>query len=163
MRQRRRHVAVGGGVPTVTFVAQRAVLLPGTGSDEVFVTEVFLRPLAAVGIRLCAPREGHADALDVAAADGPVLAGGISAGAHVAARWAAANPERCAGLLLAMPGWTGEPGDAPAALAARLTADTVRRDGLEPALRDATAGVPRWLADELDRAWRRHGSRLVPT
>ncbi|MGH3621247.1 MAG: alpha/beta hydrolase, partial [Sciscionella sp.] len=26
-----------------------------------------------------------------------------------------------------------------------------------------TAGIPRWLADELDRAWRRHGSRLVPT
>jgi pimeloyl-ACP methyl ester carboxylesterase len=150
--------------PTDTAV-RSAVLLPGTGSDEVFVSEVFAAPLAAVGISLVAPAPG-ADpagsglaALD--AAEPPVLAGGISAGAHLAAEWAVTHPQRCAGLLVAMPGWLGAPGDAPASLAARLTVDAVQADGLDAALARATAGVPGWLAAELARAWRRHGDGLA--
>lgn len=146
-----------------------AVLLPGTGSDEAFVRDVFAGPVAAAGLRLVAPvpRHGpglaraHLAALDAAAARGPIVVGGISLGAHLAAEWALANPGRCAGLLLAMPAWHGAPGDAPAALAARAGADAVDADGLAATLAAATDGVPGWLARELDRAWRRAGAGLA--
>jgi pimeloyl-ACP methyl ester carboxylesterase len=145
-----------------------AVLLPGTGSDDVFVRAVFAAPLAArrIAVVTPAPRPGpelaraHLAALDAAAADGPVLAGGISFGAHLAAAWAVANPARCAGLLLALPGWHGEAGDAPAALAARYSAAQVRAAGLPAALDAATRDVPGWLAAELTRAWSRYGPAL---
>jgi pimeloyl-ACP methyl ester carboxylesterase len=146
-----------------------AILLPGTGSDDVFIRSVFDSPLADAGVSLVAPRpvpgpglgRHHLAALDAAAAHGPVLVGGISFGAHIAAEWVLAHPERCAGLLLAMPAWHGTPGDCPAATAARLSADAVRRDGLDATLRAATDGVAPWLAAELDRAWRGHGDGLV--
>ncbi|GAA3432035.1 alpha/beta fold hydrolase [Kutzneria kofuensis] len=145
-----------------------AVLLPGTGSDDVFIRSVFAAPLAAAGVTLVAPEPvpgpdlglRHLLALDSAyASHGPVLAGGISFGAHLAAEWACAHPSRCAGLLLAMPAWHGAPGDCPAAVAARFSAGAVRRDGLDATL--AAADVSPWLAAELDRAWRRHGPGLV--
>ncbi|GAB3577054.1 thioesterase [Amycolatopsis endophytica] len=104
---------------------------------------------------------GSLTSLDEAAEDGPVLAGGISLGAHLAAEWAVRNPGRCAGLLLALPAWSGPPSDAPASLAARASADLVDEHGLENALRIATDGVPPWLAAELTRAWRRHGTGLA--
>ena len=147
-----------------------AVLLPGTGSDEVFVRSVFGMPLAAAGMRLVAPRprpgpalaRRHLAALDDAAARyGRIVVGGISFGAHVAAEWALANADRCAGLLVAMPGWHGAPGDAPGSVAARIGADAVDTDGIDRALATATAGVPAWLAHELDRAWRRAGAGLA--
>jgi hypothetical protein len=40
---------------TSAIPAPAAVLLPGTGSDEVFVQAVFARPLAAFGIGLIEP------------------------------------------------------------------------------------------------------------
>ncbi|WP_249467483.1 alpha/beta fold hydrolase [Amycolatopsis thermalba] len=146
-----------------------AVLLPGTGSDEVFVRSVFAGPLAAFGMRTVAPppprgaavTAGLLTSLDEAAADGPVLAGGVSLGAHLAAEWAVRNPGKCAGLLLAMPAWCGHPGEAPASLAARASADLVDAHGLDEALRLATAGVAPWLGAELTRAWRRHGDGLA--
>lgn len=147
-----------------------AVLLPGTGSDEVFVRSVFAGPLAGAGLAVEAPRpaegaalaERHLAALDAAASrHGVILAGGISFGAHLAAEWAAANPDRCAGLLLAMPGWHGPPADAVGSLAARLGADLVDTDGIDRALAAATSGVPAWLARELDRSWRRSGAGLA--
>jgi pimeloyl-ACP methyl ester carboxylesterase len=147
-----------------------AVLLPGTGSDDVFVQTVFAGPLAAAGLRLVAPVPAHGSGLvrrqlaDLdAAADryGPIVAGGISLGAHVAAEWAAANPSRCAGLLLAMPGWLGDPTDAPGALTAGAGAAAVDADGLAATLAAATADVPDWLADELRRAWTRAGAALA--
>lgn len=147
-----------------------AVLLPGTGSDEVFVRSVFSGPVTTVGLRLIAPRprsgsdlaEQQLAALDEAAERyGPILAGGISLGAHLAAEWAAANPDRCAGLLLAMPGWYGDAGEAPGSVTARLSAEAVAEDGVEHALATATDGVPGWLADELRRAWRRAGDGLA--
>jgi pimeloyl-ACP methyl ester carboxylesterase len=103
----------------------------------------------------------HLLSLDAAFdAHGPVLAGGISFGAHLAAEWACAHPSRCAGLLLAMPAWHGAPGDdCPAAVAARYSAAAVRRDGLSATL--AALDVSPWLAAELSRAWRRHGPGLV--
>ncbi|GAA5164290.1 thioesterase [Amycolatopsis dongchuanensis] len=147
----------------------RAVLLPGTGSDEIFVRAVFAGPLAAAGIEAATPRPpagdrlavGFLTLLDALAESGPLLVGGISFGAHLAAEWAVRNPGRCAGLLLALPAWHGQPGDAPASLAARASADLVDAEGLEKALSLSIAGVAPWLADELTRAWRRHGDGLA--
>ncbi|MFI9386078.1 alpha/beta hydrolase [Kutzneria sp. NPDC052558] len=147
-----------------------AVLLPGTGSDDVFIRSVFTVPLTAAGVTLVAPEPvpgpdlGHRHRLSLDAAfdaHGPVLAGGISFGAHLAAEWACAHPSRCAGLLLALPAWHGSPVDCPASVAARHSASLVQRDGLDATLASAAADVPTWLADELSRAWRRHGSGLV--
>jgi pimeloyl-ACP methyl ester carboxylesterase len=147
-----------------------AVLLPGTGSDEVFVRSVFAGPLTSVGVVPVAapPPPGAEVAVGLltvidAMADshpGPLLVGGVSFGAHLAAEWAVRNPGRCAGLLLALPAWHGAPADAPASRAAKASAEIVEREGLEAALRLSTAGVAPWLAQELVRAWRRHGDGL---
>jgi hypothetical protein len=139
-----------GGVRT-------AVLLPGTASDEIFVRSVFERPLHAVGIRLVAatPKpaselvDAHFAILAKSSADGPVLA----------VEWALANPERCAGLLLALPAWNGRPDDAPAAVSARLSASAVRGQGLDATL--AAVDAEPWLAAELERSWRRAGPGLA--
>ncbi|MCS7476661.1 alpha/beta hydrolase [Umezawaea endophytica] len=147
----------------VDLVGPTAVVLPGTASDEVFVRSVFEEPLAQVGLRLTAPEsttvEEHLAALDDAWNGCPLLVGGISLGAHVAASWALRHPERCAGLLLALPAWSGPAGEAPAALAARASAAVVDRDGVDNAL----VGVDGWLGAELSRAWRGHGHRLATT
>jgi pimeloyl-ACP methyl ester carboxylesterase len=149
--------------------AEVAVLLPGTGSDDVFVRSVFEAPFAAVCVRAVTPKpvpgpmlaQACLAALDEAAAAGPVIAGGVSFGAHLATEWALANQDRCAGLVLALPGWHGEPGDAPGAVSARASADLVRSLGVDGALAVATDGVPPWLADELTRSWRGHGDGLA--
>lgn len=162
-----------------------AVVLPGSGSDDHFVRRAFAGPLLALGIPLLAPAprpgravvEGYREALDAAAARAAaqgqaLLVGGVSLGAHVAARWAAqrvaqrpadAGPACLAGLLLALPAWTARPGDAPAAAAARATAALVRASGVAGAVRAARAGAPAWLADELDRAWSGYGDHLADT
>jgi pimeloyl-ACP methyl ester carboxylesterase len=150
----------------------RAVVLPGSGSDEVFVRAVFAAPLRALGIdlRTVKPRPGgdvvagYRAGLDAAlAGPGPVLVGGISLGAHVAAAWAAEQPTGAglAGLLLALPAWIGPPRDAPAALTARATAAYARTGGVEAAVAAARAGSPPWLAAELARAWPRYGTGLA--
>jgi hypothetical protein len=155
-----------------------AVVLPGSGSDEVLVRAAFAEPLRAVGVALHAvePRRGadvvagyRADldsALDRALDEGrQLLVGGVSLGAHVAAAWAAERlpvaGARLAGLLLALPAWTGPPGDAPAALAARATAALVRAGGVDAAVTAARAGSPPWLAAELARAWAGYGAGLA--
>lgn len=153
----------------LTMPASTAVMLPGTGSDEVFVRAVFREPLAAVGVRVIAP--APADALadsffaaldDAAEAAGvPILVGGISFGAHLSATWALRNQHRCAGLLAALPAWNGSPTEAPASVAARASAELVRAQGVERALAVATAGVAPWLVEELGRSWRRHGTGLA--
>jgi pimeloyl-ACP methyl ester carboxylesterase len=155
--------------PSVTPIsaAPLAVLLPGTGSDEVLVRSAFAGPLAAAGIEISTPPPppgarlvaGYLELLD-SLAGRPLIVGGISFGAHLAAEWAVRHPDRCAGLLLALPAWHGLPGAAPAALAARASADLVITCGLESALRQSTEGVAPWLAAELARAWRRHGDDL---
>jgi pimeloyl-ACP methyl ester carboxylesterase len=154
---------------TADGAPQTAIMLPGTGSDDVFVRSVFEIPLAAVGMRTVAPAPapgaGLADAylaaLDEAARAEPVLVGGISYGAHLAAEWAVRNPARCAGLVLALPAWHGTPEDAPAAVSARLSARDVRAKGVDGALADVAAGAPGWVATELGRAWPRYGDDLA--
>ncbi|MEO6086777.1 MAG: alpha/beta hydrolase [Umezawaea sp.] len=149
--------------PMVDLVGRTAVVLPGTASDEVFVRSVFEDPLAQVGLRLTAPAstavDEHLAALDDAWTGTPIVVGGISLGAHVATGWALRHPERCAGLLVALPAWHGPAGNAPAAFAARASAAVVERDGVDAAL----VGVDGWLGAELSRAWRRHGPRLART
>ncbi|MFE0025767.1 alpha/beta fold hydrolase [Amycolatopsis sp. NPDC059021] len=151
-------------------IPRTAVLLPGTGSDEVFVRAVFARPLAALDIELVTPAPPPGNALAegylaelgrLAAARGPLLAGGISFGAHLAAEWAVREPGRCRGLLAALPAWNGAPDAAPASLAATLSADLVAEHGVEAALAKSAEGSPPWLIAELGRAWRRHGDGLA--
>lgn len=140
-------------------------MLPGTGSDEVFVRSVFEIPLAAAGITLTAPAPVPGTSLAVSAlsalssASGAVVAGGISFGAHLAAEWAVANPSRCAGLVLALPAWHGTPGSAPASLSALHTAAQVRSLGVAGAL--AASPMPDWLSAELSRAWSGYGDALA--
>ncbi len=143
-------------------------MLPGSGSDDRYIRSVFAAPLAGIGVDLVAPAprrgadvvDGYREALD-AAGPGPLLVGGISLGAHVAARWAVGAPRgRVAGLLLALPAWTGAPFNAAAALAARLTAARARTGGVGAAVA-ATAGAPAWLVAELGRAWAGYGEGLA--
>lgn len=138
-----------------------AVLLPGTASDEVFVASVFAGPLAEAGLTLVAPASrgvrAHIAALDTAWNGTPLVVGGVSLGAHVAAAWAVRHPERCAGLLLALPAWHGAANGAPASLAASASASVVEESGVEAAL----DGVDGWLGAELRRAWPRYGTRLA--
>lgn len=137
------------------------VALPGTGSDADFAARVFGPACAAAGLALRAvdpdPRgvaASYRAALDAAAADGPVVVGGVSLGSLVGVGWALAHPGSVAGLALALVPWTGAPGGAPAALGARTGADALERDGLDAVLAGVAATAPAWLAAELDRAWR---------
>lgn len=146
-----------------------AVILPGAGSSADFVARAFGGPVRAAGYGLVTPvPEPGAGvvaaalrALDeAAAAHGPALrlVGGVSLGAHLAARWAASRPGTVAGLLLVLPAWTGEPGTIAAATAA--SAETIDRLGTDGALAAAGAAVP-WVAAELAAAWPAYGDRLA--
>ncbi|MCV7408829.1 hypothetical protein AWC05_07470 [Mycobacterium florentinum] len=136
------------------------VLLPGTGSDDVYVNRAFSGPLRNAGARLIAPAprpdrlvDGYLCALDDAAREGPIAVGGISIGAAVAAAWALAHPRQTVAVLAALPAWAGPPGTAPAALAARYSASALRADGLAATTAQMRASSPAWLAEELTRSW----------
>ncbi len=139
-----------------------AVALPGTGSDAHFVERAFGGVLTQLGVRVVAvepdPRRvvgSYVDALDEAARRyGTVLAAGVSIGAAVAVQWAGRHPDRAAGVLAALPAWTGDPSGAPAALSAALTAERLRADGLEAVTGAMVASSPVWLGGELARSWR---------
>lgn len=137
-----------------------AVLLPGTGSDDDFVYRAFSAALHDVGAAVVTPAPqphrlvaGYRDALDEAAAAGPIAVGGVSIGAAVSVQWALGHPGRAVAVFAALPAWTGSPQWAPAAAAARQSARMLRRDGLAAATAAMRAGSPRWLADELTRSW----------
>lgn len=137
------------------------VLLPGTGSDNDYVRRAFSAPLRRAGAVLVTPVphpgrliDGYRAALDDAARDGPVVVGGVSLGAAVAAAWALEHPDRAVAVLAALPAWTGEPELAPAAQAARYTAARLRCDGLAATTTRMRASSPVWLAEELTRSWR---------
>lgn len=140
------------GVPTV--------VLPGTGSDDDYVNRAFAAPLRQAGaVLVAAPPQpgrlidGYRTAMDNAARHGPIAVGGISVGAAVAAAWALAHPDLTVAVLAALPPWTGAPGVAPGALAARYSAQQLRSDGLAAASAQLRSSSPRWLADELTRSW----------
>ncbi|MDV7352273.1 alpha/beta hydrolase [Rhodococcus oxybenzonivorans] len=145
-----------------TYRPRTAVVLPGTGSDADFVARAFTEPLARRGVRTLAvdpdPRRvvgSYVDALNTAAAAGePILVGGVSIGAAVALQWAATHHEHTAGVLAALPAWTGTAEDAPAAASARFTATRLRADGLERVTAEMVASSPPWLGRALAKSWR---------
>jgi pimeloyl-ACP methyl ester carboxylesterase len=150
-------------------VDQVAVVLPGAGSSAEFVRRAFARPLREAGYALVAPDPvpgpdlvaASFRALDAAAAEyGPRLrlVGGVSLGAHTAARWAAARRLPLDGVVLVLPAWTGAPGAVAAATAA--SADLVERLGTAGALAAAGTAVG-WVAAELAAAWPAYGSGLA--
>ncbi|KXO93470.1 Alpha/beta hydrolase family (plasmid) [Tsukamurella tyrosinosolvens] len=146
-----------------------AVLLPGSGSDADFVLRAFapLTELCArtVAVDAAPPSvvAGYRAALDAAASDGPLLACGVSLGSAVAASWALENPGADVTLVLTLPPWCGPAGpDVPAAMSARVTADTVDEVGAAEAIARMRAGSPPWLARELSRSWAAHGAFLAP-
>jgi pimeloyl-ACP methyl ester carboxylesterase len=148
------------------MLVRRAVVLPGSASATDFVRRAFGAALAGAGYELVAPEPRPGAGVVAAAAAAltavrPRLAGGVSLGAHVAARWAAGQP-RIEGLLLALPAWTGPPGTV--AAASELAAAEVERLGPERAAAGArAAGGPAWVADELAAAWPRYGAELAAT
>ncbi|OBK74193.1 alpha/beta hydrolase [Mycobacterium sp. 1274761.0] len=136
------------------------VLLPGTGSDDDYVYRAFGAALHDVGAVVVTPPprpdrliEGYVSELDNASRLGTLAVGGVSIGAAVAANWALTHPTRAVAVLAALPPWTGAPETAPAALAARHSAEVLRRDGLISATSQMRASSPAWLADELTRSW----------
>jgi pimeloyl-ACP methyl ester carboxylesterase len=152
---------------TVDLRGFTTVLLAGTGSDDDYVGRAFSGPLQAVGAVVVTPPpqpgrliDAYLSALDDAARAGPIVVGGVSIGAAVAAAWALAHPDRTVAVLAALPAWSGIPGAAPAALSARHTASLLRRDGLEVTTTQMRASSPPWLADELTRSWRSQWPQL---
>ncbi|RVW03500.1 alpha/beta fold hydrolase [Rhodococcus spongiicola] len=139
-----------------------AVVLPGTGSDADFADRAFREALTQVAVDTVAVEpdpqrvvESYRAAMDRAAdIHGRIVVGGVSIGAAVAIEWAAANPDRVAAVLAALPAWTGSPVGAPAAASANFTAAQLRIHGLEAVTAEMTASSPPWLADELTRSWR---------
>ena len=141
--------------------AVRAVVLPGTGSDDDYISRAFGGPLRDAGAMLLAPPpqptrliDGYLTGLDDAARGGPIAVGGVSIGAAVAVAWALRHPERAVAVLAALPAWTGAPDSAPAALAAHHSARQLREDGLAATTAQMRASSPPWLAEELTRSWR---------
>lgn len=145
-----------------------AVALPGTGSDADFAARAFTDALSQIGVHVIAVEPDPArlvgsylDALNSAAQQhGPILAAGISIGASIALEWATEHPDRAAGVLAALPAWTGDPANAPAALSAAYTAGRLRADGLDAVTTEMTASSPAWLAGELERSWRSQWPQL---
>ncbi|OBB05133.1 hypothetical protein A5662_10950 [Mycobacteriaceae bacterium 1482268.1] len=136
------------------------VLLPGTGSDDDYVYRAFAAALHDAGAVVVTPPpqpdrliEGYVSELDNAARRSAIAVGGVSIGAAVAANWALAHPAYAVAVLAALPAWTGSPETAPAALAARHSAQVLRRDGLVSATSQMRASSPPWLAEELTRSW----------
>jgi pimeloyl-ACP methyl ester carboxylesterase len=136
------------------------VMLPGTGSDDDYITRAFAGPLRDAGAQVLAPPprpdhlvDGYLTVLDNAAGRGPIAVGGVSIGAAVAAAWALQHPGDAVAVLAALPAWTGAPGDAPAAIAARHSAQQLRHEGLIATTNQMRASSPPWLADELARSW----------
>jgi pimeloyl-ACP methyl ester carboxylesterase len=151
----------------MVLVDQVAVILPGAGSSAEFVARAFGRALHTAGYGLVAPDPVPGPGLVTSAfrsldecldryGDRLRLVGGVSLGAHVAARWAV-DRAGLAGLLLAMPAWTGAPG--PVAAATAASAGVVDRLGTAGALAAAGTAVP-WVAAELALAWPRYGPAL---
>jgi len=148
-----------------------AVLIAGTGSDDDYLRRSFGPGLGEAGWTLTALSPAaellahYHRALDAAAdRHGRIVVGGVSIGAVIGLDWALRQhgTGRCAGVLAALPPWTGEPGDSLAALSAQLTADGIDRDGLAATITTMAASSPDWLAAELSRSWRGLADRDLP-
>ncbi len=139
------------------------IVMPGTGSDADFVARAFRTGATACDARLVALEpesdlvSSYQQRLDALTASGEdFLVGGVSIGAAIAVDWVlrSSYTDRCRGVLAALPPWSGEVGDSLAAASARITADAVERDGVEPTIDAMIATSPAWLGAELARSWR---------
>ncbi|GEE02621.1 hypothetical protein nbrc107696_30670 [Gordonia spumicola] len=139
------------------------IVMPGTGSDADFVRRVFHRRAAVTGAELhCLEPDADLVASYLTRIDAiaerseSVIVGGVSIGAAIAVSWALdpGRAARCDGVLAALPAWSGAPGDSVASVSARLTAESIENDGLEPTVSAMVAGSPDWLGAELARSWR---------
>lgn len=152
-----------------------ALFAHGAGSSPAFIRQAFgERPggggavlswwLAGHGRRRPAPDGGAgADLADLdrlARATGARVVGGVSYGAHLAARWAAGLPGGGARLLdqlvLVMPAWTGPPDGAGPAAATAAAAESIARVGIAAATAQAAAGAAPWVAAAIGAAWPLH-------
>jgi pimeloyl-ACP methyl ester carboxylesterase len=142
-------------------VPTTCLLLHGAGSCPATVRDL-LGPACPPGSELVAPRldggvEDTVDAVRRAVAEAedagrPVaLVGGVSLGAHAAALWAARSGAATP-LVLAMPAWTGPPGEV-AALTVAAAAEVRRlgRDAVLARLRTEHPGD--WVVREHARGW----------
>lgn len=149
------------------------VAMPGTGSDADYVMRSFGPAAAELGVELIASQPaddlvaGHLAVLDEAAHTyGAILVGGVSIGAALAVRWALdqqpspGEAGACAGVLAALPPWSGDDRSAMARASATATADSIRDTGLEATIAAMRESSPTWLADELTRSWTAFGDRL---
>lgn len=142
------------------------IMMAGTGSDDDYLRRSFGPAVSSGGGELVALTpsahliDDYRRALDEAAARAraagrPLLVGGVSLGAVVALRWALDREDAgCAGVLAALPPWSGPAHHSIAAGSARVTADAIENDGLEAAIGAMSATSPAWLAAELSRSWR---------
>lgn len=149
------------------------VVMPGTGSDDDYARRAFGVAAQLLGVELITPApsadliDGYLRDMDAAGREhGTILVGGVSIGAVAALRWALQQsasryPGTCAGVLAALPPWSGEPTGAVAAASARLTADALDRDGLDATIAAMVSTSPDWLGVELSRSWRAQADHLV--
>jgi pimeloyl-ACP methyl ester carboxylesterase len=165
----------GSGSGTGSRSAPTALIAHGAGSSGDFVQRAFAAPLRAAGWRLVSyDLRGHGnstavadeaalgldrhvqDLLALAARTGATMLGGVSMGAHAAVLAAldATAPRDLAGLLLALPAWTGPPDLVAAANA--VQAAELRAVGIAPVLDRIRRDHPGWVADELSGAWPGH-------
>lgn len=83
-----------------------------------------------------------------------MVAAGISWGAGIAVQWAADRGAGVAGVVAALPAWTGDdPRESPAARSACATAAALRAEGLPAVLAQLRASSPPWLAAALTQSW----------
>lgn len=142
-----------------------AVMAHGAGSTGDFLRRAFGPALAAAGWSLIPieDRSGSVTEVEDRLAEtvlstGAALVGGVSLGAHAAARWAARSPSAdVTGLLLVLPAWTGRPSTVAAASAA--AGAQVASLGVGGALQQLQDGS--WVGTELARAWPQYGSGLA--
>lgn len=150
------------------------IAMPGTGSDDDYIRRAFGPASRLLDVELIAVKPtadlipGFIRALDSAAREHEsVLVGGVSIGAVTALRWALdgqsahAGTATCAGVLAALPPWSGQPSGSLAAASARLTADAIERDGLDATIATMVSTSPEWLGVELSRSWRAQSRDLV--
>ena len=149
-------------------------MLHGSGSDAHFVRTAFARPLARAGLRVVAPedRSGDPDRMMRSLAGltrrlpDVTVVGGVSIGAHAAARWAAqpGNQDALTALILVMPAWTGQP--AATSVLTQESAKTIRHEGVATQLlaMSMDESLKRdWVMEELTRAWPRQADTLAAT
>ena len=133
----------------------------GAGSSEEFLARAFpARAVGVAGCRYVSDRTGHVGAVMSALAaaadtDVPTILGGVSLGAHAAARLLARPdlPSHIVGGLLVMPAWTGPPD----AVAAMTGAAAAAVSALGPPGVLAELDPDDWVTPELVEAWALRG------